>query len=253
MSLSLLPTSLAPAAPSKATFRPAAGSERFGAQSWLCTMLLPAAAVLELQSSAMALWSDNRAECFFNCATAELLAFGAADPKVNRELWLAHVHADDRERVIRSWQSLEAGEPNNVYQYRFLPLDGSPALQLEETAMRLSVDGPEKFVVICRYEAIGRQPCTRCGRASRAEVAKLVHQIGNSLQAVRGEVELLRLFGELPQRSFETINQGIDRIHQLVAQIDVIAELDGNGTAPEQRAPAAEDGNPECAGNPPDN
>lgn len=52
----------------------------------------------------------------------------------------------------------------------------------------------------------------------------LVHQIGNSLQSVRGEVDLLRLSGALPQRSFDRIVQGIENIRELTAGLDAAAK-----------------------------
>lgn len=63
----------------------------------------------------------------------------------------------------------------------------------------------------------------------------LVHQIGNSLQSVRGEVDLFRLYGALPQQSFDTIVQGIENIRELTARLvdtdRVTATRAGNGNA----------------------
>lgn len=61
----------------------------------------------------------------------------------------------------------------------------------------------------------------------------LVHQIGNSLQSLRGEVDLLRLSGALPQRSFDRIVQGIENIRELTAGLD---------TADGAKTPAADNG-----------
>jgi hypothetical protein len=209
----------------------AEAQKQTNARAWLSTVTVPASAVLELQCLAMALWSDNRAHCVFNSMTAELLAFERSNFTVDRELWLAHIDTRDRERVIRSWQGLQNGGRMNVYHYRFLPFNGALTIQLEETAVRLPVDGAENFAVLCRYQAIGN----KLGKSAkdstvRSAIGKLVHQIGNSLQAVRGEIDLLRLFGGLPQQSFENITHGIDSIRRSVAEIDALAESErGSG------------------------
>ena len=195
----------------------------------LSAVQLPASAVFAIQSSPMALWSDDRSQCIFSRATAQLLGFPEKPLWVNKEGWLAHIDPRHRERVSRSWQGMKADRRERVCRYVFWPLNGLPAILLEETAQRIAASG-DRFVVLCRYQAEtarrGKSQRTPNGRSSARD---LIHQIGNNLQAVRGEVELLRLFGELPQKSFENIMRGINSIHDLAAQLDTPADLNSGG------------------------
>ena len=56
-------------------------------------------------------------------------------------------------------------------------------------------------------------------KRDQSSLRSLVHQIGNHLQLVRGEVDLLRLSGALPQPSFDTIIQGIENIYKLTVRL----------------------------------
>jgi hypothetical protein len=104
-----------------------------------------------------------------------------------------------------------------VCRYRFMPLGGSVAIELEETALRFAVEAEEKSAILSRYTA-GEAP-----HHGPSPVHGMVHKIGNSLQTIRGEVDLLRLSGALPQRTFDSILEGIDSIHNLAAEIDSLA------------------------------
>ena len=204
----------------------APGNERL---DLLTTVQLPTSAFFATQSSPMALWNDDRSYCIFGRLTARLLGFPEKQSWANRERWLARIDPRHRERVSRSWQSVKADRRERVCRYVFWPLNGSPAILLEETAQRIAASG-DQFVVLCRYQAKtaarGKSQRNLDGRSS---VSDLIHQIGNNLQAVRGEIELLRLFGELPEKSFENIMRGIDSIHELAAQMEAPDALTGSG------------------------
>lgn len=195
----------------------------------LSTLQLPASAFFAVQSSPMALWSDDRSYCIFGRLTARLLGFPEKQSWANRERWLARVDPRHRERVSRSWQGVKADRRERVCRYVFWPLNGSPAILLEETAQRIAASR-DQFVVLCRYQAkTAHRGKSQQNLNERSSVRDLIHQIGNNLQTVRGEVELLRLFGELPQKTFENIMRGIDSIHELAAQMEAPAALDGSG------------------------
>lgn len=196
----------------------------------LSAVQLPASAVFAIQSSPMALWCDDRSQCIFSRSTAQLLGFPESELCANQERWLARIDGRDRERVIRSWQGMKAGNRKRVCHYLFWPLNGSPAILLEETAHRVITAPDEQCVVLCRYQVKTAPRGKSQGNSDgRSPVRNLIHQIGNNLQAVRGEVELLHLFGELPQKSFENIMRGINSIHDLAAQLDMPAEPNSGG------------------------
>jgi len=47
----------------------------------------------------------------------------------------------------------------------------------------------------------------------------LTHEIGNHLQAIRGELDLLTLSGALPQQSSKSVAFGVQQIHKLTREI----------------------------------
>ena len=182
------------------------------AQVRLSTVTLPVATVLEFHCCPAVLWSEDRSECVFNRAARELAGVPDRDVSVGADLWLACVDPLDRERFLSAWQSPLSGESTVVCSYRFIPRGTTSRVELEETALRLAAGGSGKAAVLSRYRI-------RQSRES-ASTSSLLHQIGNSLQSVRGEVDLLRLFGGLPQASFDTITQAIENIHELTARLD---------------------------------
>jgi hypothetical protein len=198
----------------------ARGRRNVDANAWLSAAALPAAAVLELDCCPMALWNEDRTQGVFNGAMRALLGFYENDFSANQDLWLRRVDASDRERLLSSWRNLRIGDEPMVCRYRFMPLGGGVAIELEETALRFAVEAREKSAILSRYTA------AEAPRHGPSPVHGLVHKIGNRLQTVRGEVDLLRLSGGLPQRTFDSITEGIDSIHKFVAEIDSLAGTD---------------------------
>src|SRR5919106_1817630 len=56
-------------------------------------------------------------------------------------------------------------------------------------------------------------------RNVRELLVGLTHEIGNNLQAIRGELDLLTLSGALPEQSAKTVIRGVRQIHNLTGEI----------------------------------
>jgi hypothetical protein len=195
--------------------------EQLGAEdqtgAWLRSVTLPAAALLEFHCCPSALWSVDRSDCLFNGAMIALLGFHDRDFRGDRELWLARIERGDRQSFISSWKTLQSGVAKMVCRYRFTPRSGASAIDVEETAWLIPGGAAGRPAVLSRYQTNG---APRAADSADSPLDRLAHQIGNNLQAIRGEVDLLRLFNGLPQRSFDTIVRGIDNIQSLIAGID---------------------------------
>ena len=216
MSLRVSTMHHAPRNPKGETNGPAFALARQSAGTWPTNLCLPAIALVNFHCCPAALWSADRTRCVFNDAGTALLGFRQSDCGTGGDLWLERVHTLDRERCLLAWQSLREGGGANVCSYRFLPLNQALTIELEETALSLAAGPAGTPIVLCRYQL--STPERDAG--GRADPRNLIHQIGNHLQAVRGEVELLRMFGALPQDSFEKISRGIDAVHDLTTQFD---------------------------------
>jgi hypothetical protein len=55
-----------------------------------------------------------------------------------------------------------------------------------------------------------------------------MHRVGNHLQAIRGELELLRMSGDLPERTFESVICHIDALHALAAELGTLTHQINN-------------------------
>lgn len=193
---------------------------------FLTAAVLPAVDALEFFPSPAMLWSEDRTQCLVNRAMLSLLGSAEIALTMDKDLWLSRLEPLDRENLLSSWNKLLTSEENVVCRYRFLPFGGACAMELEETARRFILGSEESTAFLSCYR-VGRS-----GRAPRepSPIRTLVHKIGNSLQAVRGEVDLLRLVGDLPQKTFDSITQNVESIHSLVAQIENLADHDRSMT-----------------------
>ena len=192
-------------------YRPVASTMNGGRQEVadFAGVNLAAATVLQLIGGPAGLWSDDREHCLFNGAATALLGYQDADFRDDRELWLARVEPRDRDAFQEFCQAVRRGGSSMTCRYRFLPRATTRAVELQETAQRLTAAGNAP-VIFSRY----------AGPGVPSDARGLVHKIGNHLQAIRGEVDLLRLSGVLPQGSGDSISRSIDAVHDLVAEME---------------------------------
>jgi hypothetical protein len=203
------------------------------AHARLAAVTLPAAAILECHPCPAALWNEARTQCVFNHAIKTLIGCYENDFSLDKDLWLARVDATDRQRLVSSWGSLQTGGAPLICRYRFTPLGGTLAIELEETSLRIAIGPRGKSVFLSRY--------TRAA----SPVHSLVHKIGNNLQTIRGEIDLLRLLGGLPQPTFDSMIEGIESMRNLVTQIDCLTGKDSlvvHGGQAGENAPKSGDG-----------
>lgn len=189
----------------------------------LATLAMPIGALLEFFPCAAALWKVDRSQCVFNSAMETLVGYRGADFCADEGLWLRRIDPRDREVFLSSWKTLQKGQAKISCRYRFTP-PGRLSIDVEETAMPVPLGQTGTSAVLSLYE-------TKAGvcRARRDDTAihALAHHMGNSLQAIRGEVDLLHLAGALPQRSFDNIIRGIEQLNDLLGEIDGLPVVAG--------------------------
>ncbi len=163
---------------------------------------MPAPLLLELIGAPAALWSADRTNCLFNRAAAELFGYDHDGPAA-AAWWRARVEGADRARFMDFCNSLASGQ-RSTCRYRFTPAAGG-AIDLHETAERVDPGGSGP-VIVSRYAILG-------------ESRRMAHQLGNHLQAVRGELDLLRLSGALPEQAAASVLQPLNAVHELLQKI----------------------------------
>jgi hypothetical protein len=182
---------------------------------------IPAAAVIELSQCAAALWSMDRQSCFFNDAARSLLGFCEHDFGQDPSLWLDRIPVEDRAGFLSASQKLQTGESRASCRYRFVPKGQAQPLWIREVSIRYSQGDGEEFGIWTVYfsEAVSVNRMRRGGRI-RNLVSGLTHEIGNNLQAIRGEVDILRLSGVVPADSADAIYKGISQVRRLAHEIE---------------------------------
>ena len=176
----------------------------------LDSLAVPVTAVLELAAGPAALWSADRSSCIVNDAATALLGFRGADFCADKNLWCARIEPRDRDAFAAFCRAVQEARQPVVCRYRFLPRAATHAIELQETGLRLmSAQGAP--LIFSRYAT---------ARASQAH--KVMHKIGNHLQAIRGEVDLLRLSGALSQENADKVAQSVDAIRGLLEELEKV-------------------------------
>jgi signal transduction histidine kinase len=182
--------------------------------------LIEAGTALEFVPSPAALWSLDRHSCFFNDDARELLGFCEHDFKQDAALWLERIHPEDRKEFLRAWKSLQAGDTRVSSRYRFQPKNRTQVLWLREVSF-LYGSGAEKPNVWTVYlEEVASESLFRGAGQVRNFVRGLTHEMGNNLQGIRGELDILRFSQAIPNDSAETIYRGINQVRRLVHEIE---------------------------------
>jgi hypothetical protein len=216
-----LTVSEAPPAPSRSKTRQqrpviAPANLNMADGSSLATLLMPIGALLELFPSAAALWNADRSQCVFNSEMETLVGYHADDFCADKDLWLRRIDPRDREVFLSSWKTLQKDQGKISWRYRFTPPDRL-SIDVEETAMPVPLGPTGTSAVLSLYQS---KAGVRRARRDDTAIHGLTHHMANSLQAIRGEVDLLHLAGALPQRSFDNINRGIEQLNDLLGEID---------------------------------
>ena len=173
--------------------------------AWMLTSLPIPAAVSNL----------DRKVCILNAAAHELFGFSENETKQD-SFWLERVHPDDRNHLLAATERLVAGERQIICRYRFLPKNQTNGFWLSELSLRSDKETIWSFF---SQEIPADNGCDRVAQVERS-VRALTHEIGNNLQVMRGELDLLRLSGKIPEESSAVIINGVTHIHALTREIE---------------------------------
>ena len=196
------------------------GSTQAEQASRLRAGLIEAGTAIELVPSPAALWSLDRQSCFFNVDARELLGFCEHDFKQDGALWLERIHPDDRKEFLRAWKSLKTGETRVSSRYRFQPKNRTQVVWLKEVSFLYAASGVEKPNVWTVYlEEVMSDSFFHGASQMRNFVRGLTHEMGNNLQAIRGELDILRFSQAIPNDSAEAIYRGVNQVRRLVHEI----------------------------------
>ncbi len=180
---------------------------------------IEAGTAIEFVPSPAALWSLDRRSCLFNDHARELLGFCEHDFKQDAALWLERVHPDDRKEFLRAWKNLQLGESRISSRYRFQPKNRTQVVWLRDVSFLYGRGGAANVWTVYLEEVATESIFQGAGQV-RYFVRGLTHEMGNNLQAIRGELDILRFSHAIPNDSAETIYRGINQVRRLVHEIE---------------------------------
>jgi hypothetical protein len=162
-----------------------------------------------------ALWSWDHRPYVFNQPARDLLGFSESDYLRRSLLWIDQIHPEDRDRFDSAWRDVKRGAPSASCRYRFLPGEVSEPIAVCELLYSYAWADQTAPAVWSVYH---QEPCGDGAAIERRQVRALfeglAHEIGNSLQAIRGEIDLLSLTGFLPSGSAATVRRSVEQICQ---------------------------------------
>lgn len=182
--------------------------------------LVEAGAIFELIPCPVALWSRDRRLCVFNDSTRQLLGFCEHDFRENPSLWTDRIPPRDRAGFVSEWTKFQRGEKRISCAYRFLPKHRGTEIRLREVSVSYPIRGDAPGV----WSLYSEDPTVEDDLGGIQQVRELVrgltHEIGNSLQAISGELDLLRMSGALLPENSLAVTNGVKQIRKLTHEIE---------------------------------
>jgi signal transduction histidine kinase len=168
----------------------------------------------------MALWSLDRRSCVLNSPARELLGISEDDIGARTETYLDRIEPADRQNFLSAWKKLSDGQSQASCCYRFKSNSRGETRWLREVSIPFAVPGKNKRGALTIYTEERKDPKPTVNTDLLSGLLPgLTHEIGNHLQAISGELELLRLSGTLPADSAAVISNGIRKILNLALDI----------------------------------
>jgi signal transduction histidine kinase len=179
--------------------------------------LLKARGMLEALPHPAGLWTPGRETAIFNAAAQAL--FGLADIEVvPGALWMRRVYAQDRADFRRATERLYGGSLQERIEYRFLPAEQSEPISITELTS-LCHRGDD-FLESWSIYALGPSVAVNGDRARLRELLLgLNHEVSNNLQAIKGEVALLKIAEKISEQTAGAVNQGVANIKKLLMEL----------------------------------
>ena len=170
---------------------------------------------------AAALWTPDRRRCAFNSSVSRLLGFCESDFERQSSLWMERIHPQDRDAFSVAWRQIQSGDHDHVScHYRFLPRYHAAQIRVGEFLFSNSRQSESNAV----WSLYTEEPNFEEDILESVQVCDLVHglnhEIGNSLQAIKGEIDLLLLAGALPAQNADGISRGIEHISELTSELN---------------------------------
>jgi signal transduction histidine kinase len=178
--------------------------------------------LIEILPHATALWTRGRNSCIFNAAARALL--GVREHEITPETsWVDHVHPQDRGRFCSALDRLQKGAGTVRIDYRFCPRPQGEPIFLTELTSLYSGNGAAGALETWSTFSEGAVNSTVSETWERNRLRELLvglnHDVSNNLQAIKGEVALLKIAGRISDQTCSAVNHGIANIKKLLMEM----------------------------------
>ncbi len=195
----------------KSTSSPAVNLE-----SWL-----QASNVIDILPHPAALWTHGRETGMFNAAARGL--FGFREREIPRGgAWMDRVHPQDRSEFSSAIERLYRGRDAVRIDYRYYsgvrvePMNVTELMSLYDSGAQQSFD---IWSVYSQGAANTAPSETTEKKRLHSLLLGLNHDVSNHLQAIKGEVALLRIAGKISEQTSSAVNYGVANIKKLLVEM----------------------------------
>jgi nitrogen-specific signal transduction histidine kinase len=180
-----------------------------------------ASSVLEDFPTGAAVWYVEPFFCVFNRSAKQLTGFSDRDFQQNESLWLSRVHPQDHAIISAAGKKLQTEKRKVTCDYRFRPNGQREEIWIRDVSIPWqNHDGKIGGVVSVYTDISGFMVGRTQGTPDLRRVIKgLTHDIRNSVHAIGGALEVLRLTGSLPVEPQKIINP-IEDINRLLGDLE---------------------------------
>jgi nitrogen-specific signal transduction histidine kinase len=169
----------------------------------------------------VAVWYVEPFSCVFNRSAKELTGFSGRDFQQSDSLWLSRVHPQDHASITAARKKLQIQRNKVTCDYRFLPNGQREEIWIRDVSLPWENGDGKLGAIVSVYTDISAfiVGSTQSTSHLRRIIKGLTHDIRNSVHAIAGAFEVLRLTGSLPLQGKKIINP-IEEINRLLGDLE---------------------------------
>jgi hypothetical protein len=175
---------------------------------------------LEILPHAAALWTRGRESGLFNAAARALFGFSDCE-FAHGGTWIDRVHPQDRGDFRRALERVYPEGGTVRIDYRFYPDTRAEPMSVTELVSPYS--GADECLESWSVYSHGISGWTPPEASERRRLHELVlglnHDVSNNLQAIKGEVTLLKMAGKISEQTSNAVNHGVANIKKLLLEL----------------------------------
>jgi signal transduction histidine kinase len=182
-----------------------------------------ARSALELLPHPAALWTRRRDSGMFNAAARGFFGF-SDDDLMRGGPWVERIHPLDRGAFRDATEQVYTAGGTVRIDYRFFPRARSEPISITElmSPYQFPAEGESPSTWSVYSRAVSAAVPTRAAEDTKRLQDLLLglnHEVNNNLQAIKGEVTLLKIAGKVSEQTSSAVNHGIANIRKVLLEM----------------------------------